>query len=278
MPFLELFDETLDINSTDNYESAIEVSKYCFTFCLLDTLRNKIVLLRSYQPDEGRTFDIQQIEELVGNDDFITKHFKKTRIITPSWRSTLIPDPLFISEKKDEYFAFNHIVNESDIILENLIPEINSHLLFSCSDHFKKLINRFFPESVHFHQLKPLLRHISSSKNIPNYIHLHIENDFINLLVFDGQTLRFCNSFNYKTTSDILYFAMNVFKKLDIKQEGPINISGLTYKYDSLYSMLSGYIGSIKYSEPIGSYTFSYVFNDIELHRYLILFSALNCE
>ena len=48
MPFLELFDETLDINSTENYELSVQVSPDGFPFCLLDTIRNKYVLLRSF--------------------------------------------------------------------------------------------------------------------------------------------------------------------------------------------------------------------------------------
>ena len=36
MPFLELFDETLDINSTENYELSVQVSPDGLSFCLLD--------------------------------------------------------------------------------------------------------------------------------------------------------------------------------------------------------------------------------------------------
>ena len=44
MPFFELFDETLDINSTENYELSLEISPQGLTFSLLDSIRNKIEL------------------------------------------------------------------------------------------------------------------------------------------------------------------------------------------------------------------------------------------
>ncbi len=57
MPFLELFDETLDINSTENYELSVQVSTDNLSFCILDTLRNKFVLLRSYESVGNSKYD-----------------------------------------------------------------------------------------------------------------------------------------------------------------------------------------------------------------------------
>jgi hypothetical protein len=71
---------------------------------------------------------------------------------------------------------------------------------------------------------------------------------------------------------------MNVFKKLDVKQEETIYFSGLTEKYDDLSSNFSIYVRNLKFSEPAGSFTFSYVFNETALHQYLNLFSVVNCE
>jgi len=71
MPFLELFDETLDINSTENYELALQVSPDELSFCLLDTIRNKFVLIRSFKPEDNRYFSIDALKDLINNDDFL---------------------------------------------------------------------------------------------------------------------------------------------------------------------------------------------------------------
>lgn len=47
-PF-ELFDETLDINSTDNYDLSVEISEDGIAYSVLDLLRGKWVMLRHYQ-------------------------------------------------------------------------------------------------------------------------------------------------------------------------------------------------------------------------------------
>jgi hypothetical protein len=94
MPFLELFDETLDINSTENYELSVQMSRDGFAFIILDTLRNKYVLLRSHDPDDDKYISADRITELINKDDFLTKSFKTVNVIIPSYKSTLIPSPL----------------------------------------------------------------------------------------------------------------------------------------------------------------------------------------
>jgi hypothetical protein len=280
MPFLELFDETLDINSTENYELAIQMSPDGFSFCLLDTIRNKFVLIRAFEPEENRYYNSDKIKELISKDDFLLKHYKKVSIITPSPKFTIVPSVLFDPGKKDEYFSYNHSGDENSAVISNRLSVPDAFLIFSVSRSFTGLINEFYPGVHPWHQIKPLSDHITRShKGVSgNYIHIHIERDYFNLIIYNNSVLKFCNAYNYRNISDILYFVLNVFKKLDIKQEETVFLSGLTEKYDDLSSNFSIYVRNIKFAEPSGNFTFSYVFNDTDLHRYLNLFTVINCE
>jgi hypothetical protein len=280
MSFLELFDETLDINSTENYELSLQVSPDGFSFCILDTIRNKFVLIRAFEPDENKYFNTDKINELFNNDDFLSRRYKKVNIVMPSKKYTIVPTPLFDPGKKDEYFKFNHTSDDNNLILSNKLTDPDAFLIFSLLNPFYELINSIFPGVLPYHHIKPLLDHISHKRKSVsgNYIHIHVEREFFNLIIFNGNMLKFCNSFNYRNISDILYFVLNVFKNLDINQEETIHFSGLTEKYDDLISTFSIYIRHIKFAEPSGNFTFSYVFNDMEIHRYLNLFSVVNCE
>jgi hypothetical protein len=279
MPLIELFDETLDINSTENYEISVEVSPGSLSFCLLDTIRNKFIMLRSSQPDNNRFYTAEDISEIINKDDFLTKKYKKINIIMLSPKFTLIPSPLFDPGKKDDYFSFNHVSSESDIILNNKLSDPDSFLVYTVSKPFYDLVKNKWPGVHPFHHLKPLLEQVcGSGKNSgENYIHVHIEQDFFNLIYYCHNALRFCNSFKYRYTSDILYYILNIFNSMDIKQEETVYLSGQTERYDDLFSNLALYIRNIKFAEPSGIFTFSYVFNEIGLHKYLNLFSVANC-
>jgi hypothetical protein len=280
MPFLELFDETLDINSTENYELAIQVSPEGLTFCLLDSIRNKFVLIRSFGAEENKYFNADKISELLLKDDFLTKKYKKVHCVIPSEKFTLVPAPLFDPGKKVEYFTFNHTLEEDKIVSVDKTSDPDAFLIYSVSRSISEVINSVYPGIYPHHHIKLLLDHTSSIRKsiIGNYIHVHVERDFFNLIIFNNNMLKFCNSFVYRNISDILYYVLNAFKNLDIKQEETIYFSGITEKYDDLSSSFSMYIRDIKFSEPAGNFTFSYVFNDTELHRFINLFNVLNCE
>jgi Protein of unknown function (DUF3822) len=156
----------------------------------------------------------------------------------------------------------------------------DAFIMYSVSKSINEVINSFYPGVFPHHHIKLLLDHTSSTRKSVNgnYIHVHVERDFFNLIVFNNNILKFCNSFSYRNISDILYYVLNAFKNLDIKQEETIYFSGLTEKYDDLSSSFSLYIRNIKFAEPSGNFTFSYVFNDAELHRFINLFNVVNCE
>lgn len=280
MPFLELFDETLDINSTENYELSVQGSPDGLSYCILDSIRNKFILLRSFEPDENKYFNATNLNDLLSKDDFLSKRYKKINIVIPSQKFTLVPAALFDPAKKEEYFNLNHNNDEGNLIAANKINDPDTYLVFSVSKPVNDLFNSFYPGVYPFHHLKPLLNHISYTRKSVHgyYIHMHVERDYFNLIIFNDNILKFCNTFSYRNISDIMYFVLNVFKKFSIKQEETIYFSGLTEKYDDLSSGFSIYIRTVKFAEPSGKFTFSYVFNETELQRYLNLFNVINCE
>lgn len=276
---IELFDETLDINSTENYELGLQAGPDGFSFCLLDTLRNKFVLMRAYEPDENKYYNSHIIREFIEKDDFLTRRYKKTRIIIPSSRFTVVPAPLFDPAKKDDFFSFNHRHDAGEIIRANRVTDPEIFIVYSFPVSIYDVITELYPDANPVVHVVPLLTHISKERRSShhNYIHVHIERDCFNLIIFYNNDLKFFNTFKYRNVSDIIYYILNVFNKLDIKQEETLHISGLAEKNKDLASGITAYIRGLKFAEPWGNFNFSYVFNDIELHRYLNLFSVFNC-
>jgi hypothetical protein len=274
MPFLELFDETLDINSTENYDLSIQVSRDGFSFCLLDTIRNKYVLIRSFEPEENKYYNAEKIEEIITQDDFLIRKYKNVSLIMPSQKFTIIPSPLYDPGKRDALFTFNHVKDDDTIIATNKLNDPDSYLVFAVSESILELFNNIYPGIHPVHHVKSLFEHISHSRKSvnTNIIHVHVERDFFNLIVFKNNLLSFCNTFSYRNISDIMYYVLNVFRKLDLRQEETIYLSGMTEKFDDLSSKLSIYIRNVKFAVPKGNFTFSYVFDDVELHRFLNLF------
>jgi len=279
MPFTELFDETLDINSTENYELSVEMSAHNLSFCILDGIRNKYIMFRSFVPEGQKKFTPDQIREIISADDFLKKRYRKVHYVVSSPKFTLVPSALYDPGRKDEYFSFNYTVSDSSLILTDRIEDPDCFLLFAVSRPYAEVMKEFYPQTVPIHHLRPLFAQIHHERksSTDNYIMAHIEADYFNLIIFGNNTLQLCNSFLYRNVSDILYHILNVFRNMNIKQEETIILSGQTDRFDDLSSNLAMFIRNVRYASLLGNSTFSYVFNDIPFHRYINLFSAANC-
>jgi hypothetical protein len=279
MPFWELFDETLDINSTDKYELVIQINFTNITFCILDSIRNKYILLRSFEADDNDYFTASKIDEIMQNDDFLNRKYKKATIIIPTEKSTLVPIQLYDPAKKDEYLNLNHLRENNAVIFANKMTTPEAYSVFEISKSIYDIITSRYLNITLVHHLKPLLNHVCrAGKNFrDDYIHLHIEKDFFNLIILNSNSLIFCNSFTYRNANDILYYVMNVLNSFEINRETIIHLSGLVEKYDDMTSAFSVYIRQLKLSQPSGNFSFGYVFNESVLHRYINLFNLPNC-
>lgn len=280
MPLLELYDETLDINSTENYRLTVQMSPDDLSLSILDTLRNKFILIRSYEPEPGNRFDDAGMEEIISRDDFLTRRFKKVHIVTPSPKSILVPSPLYEDSRRVEYFRFNFCPDEGHIVMANRIQDPDASLLFTVPQSRVELIQSRFPGSGPMHHLKPLLRAVAGSRRPSggNHIHIHLENDFFNMIIYDQNSLRFCNAFNYQSLPDIQYYVFYVIKRLNIGQDEVIHFSGKTDRHERMAHDFSRYARNIRYAEPAGNFTFSYVFTEKLRNKFYNLFMVLNCE
>ncbi len=279
MPIPELIDETFDINSSENYELSVQMSPYGLSYCILDTIRNKYILLRGTDPDDPKLLTADKAAEFIISDDFLSRKFKKVNLILPSSRSTLVPAPLFDPEKKEEFFTLNLLREDNDVILYNRMPEPDSYVIYSVSRQFSELATKLFPGVNPLHHTVPLLQQVSqfSRNEFGLYIHVHLEKEYFNLLILEHGALKFLNTFNYRNITDILYYVFNTYKNMSISREETIILSGHVQMNDELYSKISRYLKNIKFRVPEGNFSFSYVFSDSELHRSFNLLSVTNC-
>jgi hypothetical protein len=278
MPYLELIDETLDINSTENYDLSVEISPDNLSFCILDSIRNKFILLRSYKTENDKRYQPDTLAEIVMKDEFLTKKYRKANIITPSYKFTLVPSPLFETEKRDEYFLLNHSLQENQTLMVDRIKEPDSYLIYSQLKSINGLISRFWPGQQVYHHLKPWFAYSAGIIVDHNeYLFVHLEKEFFTIAVYNYGKLKLCNSFIYKNSTDILYYTLNIVKSHGMKPELITVFSGQITRKDNLISEISSYLKNIRYAEPKGNYVFSYVMNEIDLFRFINIISAVTC-
>lgn len=278
-PF-ELFDETLDINATENYDLTVELSADGLAYSILDLLRGKFVMLRHYQASVGGGDDGFSLSDAFWYDDFLKRSYRKVIAIMPVPESTMVPGPLYDSSNRDSYYRFNRMTDGNEVILSNNISTPGATILFAPDKEMNELITSRWKEVSPWHHTKPLLQHAFTAdrSSEDGYIHLHVESGFITVVILSNHNLVFCNSFKSATPSDICYYLFNILDKRGVKKIDSLWISGIVQPYGELHLSLLEFTHSVHFASPRVRQGFSYVFNDVHLHRYLNLFTAASCE
>jgi len=275
----ELFDETLDINSTNNYEISIQLGLNGFSFSLLDKLRNKFIMFRDYKLSGNETGLAAEIEKIISGDEFLKRPYYKYRIVFNLEQSTIVPSSLFDPAVKNEYFELNHKLHSDHIVSNNKLGFPDAYLLFSIRKDIFDLSCSRFPEASLSHQVKPLLDSSfrSATKNKDRYIRVHFDQGFFTLILIDNENLQFCNTFRTRNDSDVLYFLLNCLNRFNVPGDHPVYISGNINKFDDLYNNMLRYISTLKLAAPHNDYSLSYIFDGINTHQYCNLFNIINC-
>ena len=109
-------------------------------------------------------------------------------------------------------------------------------------------------------------------------VSIHFYGRHFDIIVSDGQKLKFNNSFTYRTEEDILYFILFVFDKLELDQENtPVYLSGFIDKLSERPSFFRRYFKKISFRNAPAEFQYPPVFDKIQEHFYLNVFKVYHC-
>ena len=277
---LELFDETLDINATDNYDLTVELSEEGVSLAVLDLLRGKYVLLRHYPLVTGEKETKRSFSDIITSDDFLKKQYRKVFIVTPSPSFTLVPSAVYDPSLRNGYFRFNHSSAADTTVFSNNVTFPGAVVLFSLPAETEDVLRTYWPGATPLHHSSVLLNHISSAcRNVQgHYVHLHFNRTFVTVAVTEQRNLLFCNSFACPDPADASYFLFSVLESLKVRKDEPVCISGGIEPYSEAHFSVLNFAAGVKFASPFTRHSFSYVMHDTPKHRWINLFTAASCE
>jgi len=277
---LELIDETLDINATDNYDLSLELSEEGVSLAILDLLRGKYVMLRHYPREIPDDISLKPLNDIFEADDFLKRHYRKVYVIAPTMRYTMVPSPVYEPSLKDDYFRFNYSESGETAIYSNKLPFPDAVVLFSPENEVTEALVPKMNDITVWHHTRPLLQHVSLAcrSSEDRYVHLHFEKSFITVIIAENRNLTFCNSFPRTAITDAGYFLFSVLERRGIRNDETLNLSGIVEPYSEVHLSLLNFAENIKFASPVIRQSYSYVMNEVHLHRWLNLFTAASCE
>jgi len=278
-------DDKFNVDHISQYNLSLQVSTDLFRVCVTDTANNRCLFLEDYQFSSIQ-FPSQLLDqlELIYDDHHILQagFWKSIKLSIKNKSFSLIPSSLFDKDYVKDYLNINCTVKGREVYYykQNTTDSVN---IFSAD---REIINWFNTKYPHkslkvFHYTSPFIDGvmIDQSSEEEKSMYIVTEKNSLTILVKRNKKLEFCNTFNYITTEDFVYFVMFVFDQLKLNPETtPIVLWGEVTPDSPIYTKLYKYIRHISFGNKPSSLSFGYQFDEVFDHKFYDLYNMHFCE
>ncbi|MBN4051586.1 DUF3822 family protein [bacterium AH-315-M05] len=275
---LSILDESFDKKALSYYHLSIQLGLEGFSFCILDTKRNKYIGLGSSRFSKIHDYPnlCDEIKELIHKNDLLQNKYKSVSASIVHGKSTLIPTALFEKSNEKNYLLFNHSLENDEDIATDKLNNLDSLNLYALPHCVESTLKERFPAVKIYHHSSSLIEGLLiqyKNQNDKKLI-IHFRSGSFDVVALDGKDLTLYNSFNYQTKEDFVYYILFVCEQLKLNPENlKLVLLGEIEKRSDHYSLLYKYIRNISFGERSGSFEYSYLFDEMPKHFYYNLFN-----
>ena len=280
VPEISLKDESLDVNNTADYSLSIQISLKEFTYCVLDTVRNKFLAFESFKLiDTYNPYQLsERIDEIILKETWLSSVFKSKRILYINQKSTLVPVPLFDVNDQETYFSFNHTLVDSEDLYCDKLNHLNAYNLFAVPTLIKNKLREHFGQHKLYHYMTSLVESLLIYyKNTPEEkkIFLNAGKATFDIVLTEGNSLVYNNTFDFQSPEDLIYYLLFTLQQLKLNPETTdLVLMGELEKNTALYDIIYKYVRNVSFIKRNDAFQYSYMFDKLSPHSYFNLLNS----
>jgi len=253
-----IVNKQLQLEKTKDYRLSIQADLNGFSFLVADDLRHELLYL--YKSDfnwQREHFDIfiRHTDSLLSSVPLLTKEFSKVTLLYDTIKYTLIPKQLYTKGEELIQLSKLHKIDDLEEIDIAEIPGKDIVILYAVNSTFLNLLKKIQPKYSILPKIYPPLAHLMTFYDY-NKIFFSYNKGELHLIIYEGTSLIFCNSFPAAYFNTALYFLFLSLKQTQFNPEQTtLFVSGSIPSTDIL--QLTKYFSKIKYFRnpvmPLGS-------------------------
>jgi len=253
---------TNNIKKTSNLKLSIQASLSGLSFCILNTEINTIDYLkvfnfeRKLNPNEV----LNNLEESFESEEALKSPFSDIMVIHKNELATIVPAALFNEDNLADYLKFNNKILSTDYITFDKIDLNDSFNVYIPFININNFLYDRFGEFTYKHFSTILIEQVlNAEKNAEKpKMYVNVDNENFDIVVVENGSLKFYNSFEYKTKEDFIYYILFTSEQLKLNPETlELIFTGNIDSKDELYVIAYKYVRFVFFSKRLDNYKFS---------------------
>jgi len=237
------------------HKLSIQVSLNGLSFCVLDTIGNKIlksdhlVYEKRLNPSELRN----NLEQLFKKHNLDTNQFSEVIVVHSNSLFSLVPKSLFDVNELANYLKFNTKILANDHIAYDELENYDMVNVYVPFVNINNYIFDLFGEFEYKHNGTVLVQALlnNSGANKEPICYVHVDSQQMDIVVIAQKKLLFYNSFSITSKEDFIYYLLFTMEQLHLDTESTkLKLFGTIEEGDEVYSLCYKYIKDISLYIP----------------------------
>ena len=242
----------MSINITDKnyYKLSLQVTLNGFSYCICDTLNNKIVALKEINfnifPESSKVEDLYW--KAFNDYPELKEKYDEVIVLHDSNLNTFVPTALFDEEFLGSYLQYNTKVFETDFFAFDALPNYEmNHVFIPYVNINNFLFDQF--STFNYKHVNTILvsKLLELSKNIDEkQVFVHFSKNKFEIIVVQNQKLLLFNSFDFVTKEDFIYFLLFTIEQLNLNPEHfKLQLLGLISEESELFEIAYKFVRNV---------------------------------
>ncbi|MEM7382262.1 MAG: DUF3822 family protein [Bacteroidota bacterium] len=236
-----------DLSEESYHKLSIQVSLNGLSFCILDTIANTISASNRLSfGKELSPYEVQkELKDFLRENRVSDYDFSEVVVIHRNNLFSLVPKALFDKEELANYLKFNAKILANDHLEYDEIEGFDMVNVYVPFVNINNYIYDLYGEFSFMHNgtvmVQSLLNTHKNGKDPVGYV--HVAEQQMDLAILTNKSLRFYNSFNFKTKEDFMYYLLFTLEQLKLDtQTVKIRLFGAVEEGDEIYTLCYEYI------------------------------------
>ncbi|WP_310557506.1 DUF3822 family protein [Flavobacterium sp.] len=228
----------------------LQISLSEISFCIVDTLSNKIETIGNYPLKKSKSFSEveEEILSFIKKTPLLQSKFDSILVLHNNNLSAFVPHVLFDEQYLGSYLQYNTKVFETDFFTFDEIPNYDMNSVYIPYVNINNSLIDLYGSFDYKHSYSILVKKVLdlSKNNDEPQVFVHCQNDNFQIIVVKNQKLILFNSFEYKTKEDFIYFLLFTVEQLQLNPEVfHLKMFGGITKDSEIYQIAYKYIRNI---------------------------------
>jgi len=133
---------------------------------------------------------------------------------------TFVPKEFYRENAKADYLKYNVKLFKEDQIVSEFIEPIDAYQVYIPLMSYHNLVLDQVKEFDYEHFTNTLIKHsMLSTHDTLTYLNVYIQNNLLDVIAYEGKKFKLCNSFNFETDLDLVYYILFCVEELKFDQK-----------------------------------------------------------